>query len=191
MADTAMADAAMADAAMADAAMADAALVSPAMDLTGGLDQADVSFFAQQNGVFAHPHMQRVLQFFPVVLMLAMQIYFAVKGPTKGKKKTLEEAADPADPKVFFDITIGGKPAGRVESELPAPALDCTLCTALHTVDRAARAAPHALHSRAPHAPHCTLCITHSRTTGCSPTLCPPLATLCSVALRQGVPEDV
>ena len=104
----------MADSALADSAMADSALAeAPTMDLSGGLEQADAPWWA-------HPSVQKYVQFFPVFVMLIMQIYFHARGPVKGKKKTPKEAADATDPTVFFDITIGGEPVGRIESE-PEP----------------------------------------------------------------------
>jgi len=86
------------------------------MDLAEGFEQA--GFGSDNAPWFAHPTVQKAVQFFPVIVMLIMQIYFHTRGPVKGKKKTLEEAADAADPTVFFDITIGGKPAGRIEMSL-------------------------------------------------------------------------
>merc|ERR1719162_2222267 len=98
MADSALADSAMADSALAGSAMADSA-------------QADAPWWA-------HPSVQKYVQFFPVFVMLIMQIYFHARGPVKGKKKTPKEAADATDPTVFFDITIGGEPVGRIEMSL-------------------------------------------------------------------------
>jgi hypothetical protein len=101
---------------MADSLTADSVLAeTPTMDLTEGFEQA--GFGSDNAPWFAHPTVQKAVQFFPVIVMLIMQIYFHTRGPIKGKKKTLKEAADAADPTVFFDITIGGKPAGRIESE--------------------------------------------------------------------------
>ena len=60
---------------------------------------------------------QTVLQVLPLLVLTAVQIYTSLKGPPKGPKKTVQEASDANDPTVFFDITIGGEPAGRIESE--------------------------------------------------------------------------
>ena len=113
---------------MADSVLAEA----PTMGAEG-FEQA--GFGSDNAPWFAHPTVQKAIQFFPVIVMLIMQIYFHTRGPIKGKKKTLKEAADAADPTVFFDITIGGKPAGRIESELH--------CTLDHTL-RPSASCPHA-----------------------------------------------
>ena len=110
----------MADSLAADSAMADSVLAEAPTMGAEGFEQA--GFGSDNAPWFAHPTVQKAIQFFPVIVMLIMQIYFHTRGPIKGKKKTLKEAADAADPTVFFDITIGGKPAGRIESEL-----HCTL----------------------------------------------------------------
>jgi hypothetical protein len=68
-------------------------------------------------GILASPIVQKIVQFLPVMVLMGMQLYTAIKGPTKGPKKTVQEASDPSDPRVFFDITIGGEPAGRIEGE--------------------------------------------------------------------------
>lgn len=44
--------------------------------------------------------------------------YFEPFGLGKGPSVSIEEASTPGNPKVFFDITIGGESAGRVEMEL-------------------------------------------------------------------------
>ena len=106
----------MADSLAADSAMADSVLAEAPTMGAEGFEQA--GFGSDNAPWFAHPTVQKAIQFFPVIVMLIMQIYFHTRGPIKGKKKTLEEAADAADPTVFFDITIGGKAAGRIESEL-------------------------------------------------------------------------
>ena len=41
---------------------------------------------------------------------------FGGGGSAKGPRVPLEQAEDPANPMVFFDILLDGEPAGRVES---------------------------------------------------------------------------
>ena len=55
-----------------------------------------------------------------VVALLALMVFRGGGGGggTKGPRLSLAQAADESDPKVFFDISLDGEPAGRVEMAL-------------------------------------------------------------------------
>lgn len=50
--------------------------------------------------------------------LLAYQHIYGTPATPRGPKMTLQEASHPSNPRVFFDVEIGGKAAGRVEFEL-------------------------------------------------------------------------
>jgi len=62
-------------------------------------------------------------RYVPMLLMICVQIYMHVvredpNAPKKGSALEVSAASSPSHPKVFFEMTIDGQPAGRIEMEL-------------------------------------------------------------------------
>ena len=53
-----------------------------------------------------------------VVALLAFMLFRGDGGGARGPRLSPAQAADEADPKVFFDISLDGEPAGRIEMRL-------------------------------------------------------------------------
>ena len=53
-----------------------------------------------------------------VVALLAFMLFRGDGGGARGPRLSPAQAADEADPKVFFDISLDGEPAGRIEMSL-------------------------------------------------------------------------
>ena len=70
-----------------------------------------------------------------VFAVIAFVLFRGGGGAAKGPRLSLAQAADESDPTVFFDITLDGEPAGRVEMTLFAKVVPRTaenfrcLCT--------------------------------------------------------------
>ncbi|KNC80394.1 hypothetical protein SARC_07251 [Sphaeroforma arctica JP610] len=70
--------------------------------------------------VFGYPILEP--RFWPILVAMAFLLYKVFSGlfsgPMPGETVSLTDAADPSNPTVFFDMTIDGQAAGRIEMEL-------------------------------------------------------------------------
>merc|ERR1712113_845113 len=57
----------------------------------------------------------KILMFVGIIGFMIYQQYQSSAGGFKGPVVKLESASDPGNPRVFFDIEIGGEAAGRIE----------------------------------------------------------------------------